>query len=450
MPLIERHILIEGPNGEAVDRIYYDRELAHNPYTVAKKKRNDKIQEILHRPIRENKVHQSKDARSFVCSMGYNHCVRHYSPAGKYSRFSGSSLNRDKKLQHDAFKKEELAADERASVRMAIKITKEYIYVHRKVPPFEVSDCAGRQSKETVRRFRDWLRSTNYRPADGISLPIYQLSPRSRGKIKDKATAFFRACPGERVFCTLTFIGPVDDRTGVSLLNKYLTSLRKEFANLQYLWVAERQQETGNIHFHIILNKRISIRRYNALWVLQQYGAGLRGHTKFGVPVSIAEVEERYKRGTIHKMFNPVDVKRVRSIAGLSAYLTKYITKQGRNPDGSKKEVYFACSPWHCSRGVSRLFTKAVVGPSAFNYMMSLENCKLDKSTGEVFYPEMIRPKGVGGMFCIIVYANKKDAPLKYLREMEAINKMLIKGMLFEGRLDELDDIIYRKQFCKN
>ena len=209
------------------------------------------------------------------------------------------------------------------------------------------------------------------------------------------------------------------------------------------MWVAERQPDfPGNIHFHIILNKRIPIRKYNALWVLQQYRAGLRGKTQFGTPISMAEIEQRHKEQSIHRVFNPVDVKRVRSIAGLSSYLTKYITKQAA--------TFFGCLPWHCSRGVSRLFTKTVVGPSAFSYMMSLSNCKVDKSTGEVFMPEA----GKAGdpkkrQFYTLVYINNKAAPLGYLKEMEQVNKWILEGLEID-RLPMVDDELYSKLFCSD
>jgi hypothetical protein len=438
MSLIRKGILIEGPDGETLVREYYIDEKPRNPYGEARRnaidERNKKVRSFIHRRT-------SKHEKAYSCQMGYNHCVAHYSAGRRYCRFAGSSFNRDQNLRHEK-KKSNVAGGEGTGIEMAYKIAKKYC--RRSLPvPREVADYIIRQDPESEGRFRNWLSASSGVPECGISLPIYQLSPRSRGKIRDKATAFFRACPGERVFCTLTFLAPVDDGTGVSLLNKFLTSLRKLFDNLQYLWVAERQ-ENGNIHFHIILNKRLPVRRWNALWVMQQYNAGLIGKTQYGEPISKQEVEDRFRRGTIHKIFNPVDVKRVRSIAGLSAYLTKYITKQ--------KSTWFACSPWHCSRGVSRLFTKTTVGPSAFNYLMSWKNCKVDKSTGEVFMPRMIRPKGKGAGFCVIVYVNKKDAPLRYLREMEQINKWLIrqKTAHIEGFLDTLDDDIYRKQFCQN
>ena len=438
MPLIEKGILVEGHDGATLVKKYYVQEKPANPYTV-KRERDYKayLWDKKAKCFVRRKV--APDEKGYMWSMGYNHCVGSYAPEGRKSRFSGSSLNRDKSLRYE--KRENLATGAGGSIALAVKIAKRY-YKAGEVLPEQLRDYIMRQDIESERRFVDWLSEAPGGDENGISLPIYKLSARSRGKIKDKATAFFRACPGERIFCTLTFVAPVDDGTGVRLLNKYLTILRKEFSNLQYLWVAERQPDTGNIHFHIILNKRIPIRKYNAIWVLQQYRAGLRGKTQFGTPISMAEIEQRHKEQSIHRVFNPVDVKRVRSIAGLSSYLTKYITKQA--------DTFFGCLPWHCSRGVSRLFTKAVVGPSAFSYMMSLSNCKVDKSTGEVFMPRRARPKGKGGCFCVIVYVNKKDAPLRYLREMEQINKWLIKGQAVEGVLDCIGVEEYRKWFCKN
>lgn len=436
MPLKEKRILIEGPNQETIVHTYYVNEKPVNPYDkfrLAAEERGRNARRQLRKRVPPHE-------KGYVWRMGYNLCAGTYSGSDRQCRWSGSSLNRDKNLQYETHKI--LEGSTAAAIALAYK--KARPYYRRGLPlPKPLNAFICRQDSKTAGGFRNWISRQNDRPDDGISLPIHILSARSRGKVRDKATAFFRACPGQRVFCTLTFIAPVADGTGVIILNKFLTMVRKGFPNLQYLWVAERQENT-NIHFHIILNKRLPVRRYNALWVLQQYQAGLRGQTKFGEEISLEEIEARYRKGTVHQVFNPVDIKKVRSIAGLSAYLTKYITKQ--------KETFFGCAAWHCSRGVSRLFTKTTVGPSAFRYMMSLNNCKVDKSTGEVFMPERVQPKGRGGAFCIIVYVNKKDAPLRYLREMEQINKWLIGGQIgeFKGTIDQLTWPDYRKYFCQN
>jgi hypothetical protein len=440
MPLIKKGILIEGPNSETLVREYYIDEKRPNPYAHPE----GTLLERRHRKVRQLMSRKgAPDPHPYTWTIGYNHCIGTHSPGGNYCPFGGSSLNRNKMLKKDYDPiNPKTIIPAKAGTAMALAYTSARGFYRRGEPlPDPLRDYLALPDAQNEGKFRVWLSEQIEGGDDGLFFSIYVLSSRSRGKIKDKATAFFRSCPGERVFCTLSFVSPVSDRIGVAILNKFLTQLRKEFKSLQYLWVAERQ-DNGNIHFHIILNKRLPIRKYNALWVLQQYNSGLRGQTQFGVPVGLAEIEQRYKSGSIHRVFNPVDVKRVRSIAGLSSYLTKYITKQ-------KRDVYFGCLPWHCSRGVSKLFTKATVGPSVFSYMMSLANCKLDKSTGEVFMPRALRPKAFA--LAILVYVNKKDAPLRYLREMEQINKWLIKGMEVDrGYLDCIDDDSHRKWFCKN
>lgn len=377
--------------------------------------------------------------RGYAWSMGYNNLTAKYTPEGSpWHRFTGSSINRKPKPMYN---EKDVHAGTADLLKMARKVFAEMSRIRRPVP-WQVVAFLRRQDADSEREFRMWLSEQVERDVF-TDFGIHVLSARSRGKIKDKATAFFRASVGDRVFCTLTFVDACDDRTGVAILNKFLTSLRKKFSNLQFLWVAERQEKNadfpGNIHFHLILNKRLPVRYYNALWVLQQYNAGLRAKNKYEESISMEEVNCRFKDGTMQKILNPLDVKKVRSISGLSMYLTKYITKQ-------KKNDPFGCACWHCSRKVSRLFTKAAVGPSAFAYMMSLNNAKVDKTTGECF-----EPTAICEAFYVMVYINNKEGPLKYLREMEQINKWMLRDNLRVGRDDiSIEDVGYTRHYKNN
>jgi hypothetical protein len=202
----------------------------------------------------------------------------------------------------------------------------------------------------------------------------------------------------------------------------------------------------------------LPVGRWNAFWVLAQYNAGLVGHTEFGDEISksdivglyAADLREKFSGGRskvgkkisrIQEVLNPFDIKPVRSISKLSSYLTKYITKQEKNEP-------FGCSVWHCSRRVSRMFTRQAVGPSAFAYMKSFANYGVDKRTGEVYS----EPKEVtcGNGFAVMVYACDKAAPLKYLKRMEQVNKWILEGHDVD-RVPTLDDALYRKIIvCKN
>jgi hypothetical protein len=373
--------------------------------------------------------------KGYTWTMGYNNIVGRYSSGFDYSRFSGSSYNRSLKVNTYAKDLLTITGD---LIAMAAKLARKMFAI----PGWSVSgpliDFFSRPDIESARVFVRWLQSKIPGHVDGYSIGVHLLSPRSRGKIKDKATAFYRACPGSRVFVTLTFIAPVADRAGVVILNKFLTAIRAEFHGFNYLWVAERQQDTGNIHFHMLANKRLPVKRFNALWVVQQYNAGLIGHDRYGQAITRSEVDLRFQNGTMQKVLNPFDVKKVYGINGLSSYLTKYITKQ-------KKETFFDCSVWHCSRGVSRLFTKATVSPSAFRYCQSFHNSRVDRETGELF-PVPV----VSEAFFVMVYINNKKVPLNFLREMEQANKWLMSGWYLD-RLPLTNDADYKKYFlCEN
>lgn len=379
-----------------------------------------------------------RNENAYTWTMGYNNCVGRFSPGGNFGKFSGSSLNRNKQLKIEYYGKDLCTITDdfiQVAMQTGRKLSEKYGEV-----PGELLALIERGDDASQEGYRLWISEQVGGDVFGLCVPVHMLSARSRGKIKDKATAFFRACPGSRVFCTLTFIAAVDDKTGVTILNKFLVALRKKFKDLQYFWVAERQTSNpdtpNNIHFHMILNKRLPINVYNPLWVLQQYNAGLRAKDKLGNRISMEDITRRYQEGTVGKVLNPMDIKKVHSIGRLSSYLTKYITKQ-------KKDEPFGCAVWHCSRRVSRIFTRAIVGPSAFAYLKSFANYKLDKTTGEC-WPALEQR----GAFHVIIYVNDKKAPLRYLKEMELINKWILEGLDIT-KLPELDDEAYTREYIE-
>jgi hypothetical protein len=325
--------------------------------------------------------------RKYVYRLGYNHCIGQYQPTDEYPNMSGSSINR-----------------------------------------------TLRQKKKTGARL--FLQEPDKIPYQ----EPHKFSKRSRGKVKDKATAFFRSVPNNRVFVTLTFIDRVTDKQGVKILNKFLTVLRREKPDLQYLWVAEHQ-ENGNIHFHIIMNKRLPIGRYNALWTMQQYNDGLVGRNKHGEIIDRKTIEDAYwedvrtgyRKKNIQSLLNPFHIDAAKSIDGLSYYLTKYITKQQADDE-------FGCLNWHCSRKVSKLFTREVVSPSTFSYMCSFANTKVDYRTGEI----LSEPKPFTKQWFTMVYINNKGAPLSRLRQMEQVNRWIMENFTVD-QLTILDDHLYKK-----
>lgn len=256
------------------------------------------------------------------------------------------------------------------------------------------------------------------------SQSLHFLSTRSKGKIRDKGIALSRCLGKKQTFVTLTFINDVTDADGIKILGNYLNTLRKIHGKFQYWRVSERQ-ENGRIHFHLIFNMFLAVRKYNALWITTQYNAGLQAPdiTREMIDNWITEDNETpWKKSVLQKHLNPFDAKKIQHIYGLNYYLTKYVTKN--------KNKGFGCSAWHCSRGVSRLFTKKTVSRSFIQAAaMPMHNSRLDKKTGEI-----IQPRPVVGRFHQLFYINNRLYFLPEMAHLEEINRYIINGNLdFEG-----------------
>jgi hypothetical protein len=347
-----------------------------------------------------------KNARKYVCRLGYNTICNSYTDDFDIMRLSGSSLNRAQAKK----RKDELQ-----------KLSEAKAQIHA---PFSgsVDDYAEYRAQVTANRAnpivkcgtKNWLSKSSNK----LQPTIHVFSARSKGKVRDKATALYRCFKETGIFATLTFIQDVGDRQAVKILNKFLTVLRQGKKEIKYLWVAERQ-ESGRIHFHVVLSKRLSVAKYNALWVRQQYHEGLR-HRNI-LPGHIDAMTDK----EIQKKLNPFDIEKITTVWGLCYYMTKYITKN--------KGSGFDCLAWHCSRSVSKLFTKTVVTQSTFKAALSFRNTRVDKKTGELVRSEK------HGRFYSLYYIEDKCLFLPDMAELEQINCWILEGML-PDKVPEIND----------
>src|ERR1700677_242825 len=200
MPLIEKHIYVEGKDGKGFIKSYYVNErgpsrYAHKDGTVIERKVK-KFRKARVKTWGNESLGTSKPEKGYTWSMGYNLCVGRYSAGQgyKYSRFSGSSLNRTS-TQLTLYG-EIIQRASKDSLALARKIANKY-FARRELPPVEVSNLLVRKDIESERRFRERFSAEDAGSDIGIPIYLHELSQRSRGKIKDKATAFFRAAAGE-------------------------------------------------------------------------------------------------------------------------------------------------------------------------------------------------------------------------------------------------------------
>lgn len=150
---------------------------------------------------------------------------------------------------------------------------------------------------------------------------------------------------GEKLlyFWTISFPVNTKDKVCYSLLNRWLTRLRTEKMIGSYLWIVERQQN-GTIHFHVVINKRMCVKKANKFM-------------RASIMHSINDGSIEYDRKAA-MIYNGVDIakdrktKRVINFAkqskqkSLARYLTKYVTKN---------EHTYKNLAWHCSREYSNL-----------------------------------------------------------------------------------------------
>lgn len=161
-------------------------------------------------------------------------------------------------------------------------------------------------------------------------------------------------------------------------LNNFLTVMRQKFKMHNYVWVAELQKN-GNIHFHITTDVYVHYYEIRRIWnqsiELLGYVTAYK-HTFESMSYEEYAYWRRMKGASDKKKIlksynhgqnscwrdpNTTDVKSVRNIKNLAAYLSKYMAKG--NLQGSASGIYvdsfkqFNGRRWYLSQSLSKLGT---------------------------------------------------------------------------------------------
>lgn len=164
-------------------------------------------------------------------------------------------------------------------------------------------------------------------------------------------------------------------------LNRFLTDMRRFHGIENYVWKAELQKN-GNIHFHLTFDKFVHYMQIRKLWNnaiaklgyigeyankfqnmnLNQYTAWRQKNS----PASKERIKRAYAYGvsTNWQSPNSTDVKNVKNVEDLSAYLSKYLTKPIVDDKSNESQRLSAESfegrTWFCSTSLSRLKSKKI------------------------------------------------------------------------------------------
>jgi hypothetical protein len=153
----------------------------------------------------------------------------------------------------------------------------------------------------------------------------YKVNPKTVAKMKRCIMLYERYNPDQMpVFVTITTCqhkNGMSDKECSQVVSDWL-DLKKKTINLEYVRVCERQKETNDIHFHLIL------------WVDKW----------FKIKNEVKYLNQKFQ-GTKASVF---DIEKVEAVEYTRAYLLKYVTKE-------VKESEWPFYPLKMSYGLSKL-----------------------------------------------------------------------------------------------
>lgn len=149
------------------------------------------------------------------------------------------------------------------------------------------------------------------------------------------------------------------------LLRPFLQWLRRQQKVTTYIWKAELQKR-GQIHYHLTTPSYINCHRLKNAWNKFQQKAGL--------------LEEWYQKKH-HYNPNSTDIREVRKIKDVAAYMIKEICKSIQN------EISIGGKVWDCSENLkqNKYFTLAAESMHHEFLQMAEENEACDTINGERF-----------------------------------------------------------------
>lgn len=188
---------------------------------------------------------------------------------------------------------------------------------------------------------------------------------------------------------TITFPLCVSDDQGYQYLNTWLTRCGDEIHLRDYLWVAERQPDTGTIHFHLLVPQYLNVQKANRIMQVILCTQIKKGKLNWH-----RSAAKRYNGVDIAKNRN---TKRVTNFGkpgarkALVAYIVKYFSK-GKKNEGKKGFSHYA---WHNSRGFSSMMTAITLTELEGKFLGVRNLINMDRTwKGEFFtwIPWMERP----------------------------------------------------------
>jgi hypothetical protein len=173
-----------------------------------------------------------------------------------------------------------------------------------------------------------------------VRCSLYYVNKR---KVRARLTNFSNTEFGDKrmYFYSISFPLGMDEKISTKLLNSVLTTLRKDYGVVHYLWIAERQKK-GQKHYHLCLYHYVKGRIVND--IVKKY-----------IKHAIRKKELNWSTASANN-YNGVDISKDRKTgiptnfagSGTGKHIARYITKYVSKSSGA-----FEGQAWNCSRSVA-------------------------------------------------------------------------------------------------
>ena len=144
-------------------------------------------------------------------------------------------------------------------------------------------------------------------------------------KSRNKIARIVKSNMDLKTFITLTFAVEPTIEESKKMLNIFFTKLRKKYPDLKYIWVMERGEKHGRLHYHLLTNIDFGIICTNSKHQAQK-------------DLEVQFAQNIWKHGY-------VDIKtlNIGSMYNIAGYLSYYITKSILNIELVNQRI-FSCS----------------------------------------------------------------------------------------------------------
>ena len=206
---------------------------------------------------------------------------------------------------------------------------------------------------------------------------------KSRNRAKNKILRLVRSNSDMTTFITLTFQEEPHINECKTYLNIFFTKLRKDIKNFKYLWVLEKGDKNGRVHYHVLCNYSINI----------------------SLQSSKEEKSEEHKKlerdfATKYWQHGIVDIRKSRKAenSNLALYVSAYLVKSLQNVELDGMRVYgYSYRTLNKPKEISYLSTKEKIEDLLFkfsDYKVKFQNSYqigYKNNIGHVLYLDLIK-----------------------------------------------------------